>query len=202
MSGVVLPDLHWSPSGGYGHRHGSQIRHIVAHRWGEKIPVSEIAEDNTYHGVVRFLQDPSHSASAHVVFPGSIEPGKAAQLVRWGDYAWTEAAYNATSCEVESADAIWVKDEHGVYDEAGFEVLARIVAWLLATGGGLHDPRQKVLPPVWSHDRGFCRHADLGQAGGGHTQCPTTDLARWRRFCGRVQYHYHLGGFRLTWGER
>lgn len=199
---TVLPNLAWKASAGASPRHGAPVVRVVAHRWGERIPVSEIAEDNLYHGVVNYLRDAKNRASAHIVMPGSIEPGQAAQLVRWKDYAWAQAAYNPTSVEVEFADAIWMPDEHGVYDEQGFEVGARMVAFLLATGGGLHDPRAKVLPPVWSHERGFCRHADLGAAGGGHTSCPTTDLARWRRFCSRVDYHWHLGGFRPLWGLR
>lgn len=199
---TVLPDLAWKPSGGYSLRHGATVSHIVIHRWGERIPVSEPAEVLEYGGVVKYLRDPKNRASAHVVYPGGIAPGEATQLVKWSDFAWTEEAYNPTSCEVESADAIWVKDENGVYDEIGFEQLARITAFLLATGGGLHPPAARQLPPVWSHVRGFCRHADLGAAGGGHLECPTTDLARWRKFCGRVEYHYALGGFRPLWGIR
>jgi hypothetical protein len=202
VSGVILPELAWKPSGGYSQRHGSRIARVVVHRWGERIPVSELVEAALYAHVVTYLRDSVNRASAHVVMPGSIVPGQAAQLVKWSDFAWTEAAYNPTSVEVECADAIWVPDEHGVYDETGFEVTARIVAFLLASGGGLRDPAKRVLPPVWSHERGFCRHADLGVAGGDHPNCPTTDLARWRHFCSRVEFHFALGGFRPLWGVR
>lgn len=203
MSAVVLPDLVWKPSGGYGVRpvHVWPVR-VVIHRWGERIPVSELAEQSIYQGVTNYLRNPANRASGHVVFPGTIVPGQAAQLVRWSDYAWTQAAYNPTSVEVESADAIWVRDENGVYDENGLEVLARITAFLLATGGGLYGPEARYLPPVWSAERGFCRHADLGAAGGNHLECPTTDIPRWRHFCSRVIYQYDLGGFRPLWGVR
>jgi hypothetical protein len=108
-------------------------------------------------------------------------------MVRWADYAWTEAAYNPACVEVESADAIWLGK-----DEPGFEQLARIVAGMLHFHG---------LPPVWSHRHGFCRHGDLGQAGGGHLECPTTDLALWRKFVGLVQHEHERGGFRKRWGR-
>lgn len=197
---AILPELAWKASGGATPRHGSHVARVVIHRWGERIPVSELDEAKLYGGVVNYLRDAKNRASAHVVHPGTIAPGLATQLVRWSDFAWAEAAYNPTSVEVESADAIWIQDEHGVYDEVGLETLARITAFLLSTGGGLHLPTERTLPPVWSHERGFCRHADLGAAGGGHTECPTTDVARWRHFCSRVEYQWHLGQFRPTWG--
>lgn len=198
VSATVLPELAWKPSGGFGHRAGAPVRRIVVHRWGNRYPADE---ESTYTGVVAYLRNPANRASAHVVYEGSR--GGASQLVRWTDYAWTEAAYNPTSCEVESADALWVPLAGGGYaDELGLEQLARIVAFLLATGGGLEHPSKHILPPVWSHDHGFCRHADLGEAGGGHTACPTTDLSRWRHFCSRVAAQYHAGGFRPEWGAR
>src|SRR5581483_3115732 len=115
----------------------------------------------------------ANQASAHVVFPGSAVPGEATQMVAWDDKAWAEAAYNPSSDDIESADAIWLG-----HDPHGMAVLARIVAFRLHARG---------LPATWSAERGFCRHADLGSAGGGHTQCPTTDLALWRAFCGLVE---------------
>jgi hypothetical protein len=108
-------------------------------------------------------------------------------MVRWGEAAWAEAAYNGTSDEVESADAIWLG-----HDAVGFRVLARIVAMRL---------RVLELPPIWSAERGFCRHADLGRAGGGHELCPTTDLMLWRRFAAAVRQEAARGGFRAAWGR-
>lgn len=194
----VLPELTWKPSGGHGPRQGSPVRRVVVHRWGNRYPADE---EQTFQGVVAYLRNPANRASAHLVYEGTA--GGCAQLVRWTDYAWTEAAYNPTSVEVESADAFWVKQANGTYaDPEGFRQLARIVAFLLASGGGLRDPARQVLPPLWSHEHGFCRHADLGQAGGGHLECPTTDLSRWRQFCLLVQREYHRGGFRPSWGVR
>lgn len=184
--GAVLPELDWHPTQACGSRDGEQVVRVVVHRWGVAY-VNEPAEATSYQGVVRFFSDPANQASAHVVFPGSAVPGRATQMVAWADKAWAEAAYNPTSDDIESADAIWLG-----HDPQGMKVLARIVAYRLHARG---------LPAVWSAERGFCRHADLGAAGGGHTSCPTTDMAVWHAFCALVEREAKRGGFRKTWGQ-
>jgi hypothetical protein len=181
-----LPELKWHPTTACSSRHGAKVRLVVVHRWGVRY-VDKPGEKKSYAGVVAYFSLSVNRASAHIVYPGSAVPGEATQMVRWADLAWTEAAYNPVAQDVESADAIWLGK-----DEAGFEQLARIVAGLCHYNG---------LPPVWSHVHGFCRHADLGAAGGGHLECPTTDLALWRRFVGAVQREYERGGFRARWGR-
>lgn len=181
-----LPELRWKPTTASGLRHGHPIELVVVHRWGVRY-VDKPGEKKSYAGVVAYFMHPANRASAHVVYPGGAVPGEATQMVRWADYAWSEAAFNPASVEVESADAIWLGK-----DEPGFEQLARIVAGMLHFHG---------LPPVWSDRRGFCRHADLGQAGGGHLECPTTDLKLWRKFVGLVQFEHERGGFRKRWGR-
>lgn len=183
---VVLPDLLWHPSPAFSSRRGHPVELVVVHRWGVRF-TTEPAEAISYHGVVNYLSDPIHRASAHIVFPGSAVPGEATQLVAWDQLAWAEAAYNAVADDVESADAIWIGD-----DTEGMRVLARIVAFRLHVRG---------LPAVWSTRRGFCRHADLGAAGGGHTACPTTNIAQWRSFVKMVQHELDRGGFRSVWGR-
>jgi hypothetical protein len=185
MTGVILPKLLWQPTEAHGNRHNSVVSLVIVHRWGVRY-VDLRHEALSYHGVINFFSDPKNQASAHVVFPGSAVPGEATQMVSWADYAWAEAAYNPVSDEIESADAIWLG-----HDPEGMAVLARIVAYRLHVRG---------LPPVWSHVRGFCRHADLGAAGGGHTECPTTNLALWRHFVSLVQSEAKRGGFRPVWG--
>lgn len=187
-----LPDLHWHPTTAYSPRHGSRVSLVVVHRWGVRY-TTEPAEARSYAGVIAYFKNPANKVSAHIVFPGSAAPGEAAQMVSWAHMAWAEAAYNPISDEIESADACWTPWGEGkVVDEKGLAVLARIVAYRLHKRG---------LPPVWSHTRGFCRHADLGAAGGGHTACPTTDLHLWRRFCRMVQHEHERGGFRDHWGR-
>jgi hypothetical protein len=183
---VVLPELDWTPTAACGSRDGVKVARVVVHRWGVRF-TSEAAEAASYHGVVRFFEDPKNEASAHIVFPGSAVPGHATQMVAWDQKAWAEAAYNPTSDDVESADAIWLG-----HDWQGFHVLSRIVAYRL---------HQRGLPAVWSAERGFCRHGDLGEQGGGHTACPTTDPHLWRLFAAAVQHEHARGGFRRTWGR-
>lgn len=186
LHAAILPELTWTPTTACGPRNGSRVRRVVVHRWGDRF-TDEPAEARTYHGVIRYFQNRDNGASSHLVYGGSIGADNCTQMVRWSDYAWTEASYNPTSVEVESADLIWEGSDH-----AGALQLARIVAYLLHANG---------LPPVWSHDRGFCRHADLGAAGGGHTACPTTDIRQWRAFCSMVNAAHARGGFREKWGR-
>ena len=186
LHAVVLPELAWNPTTACGPRHGARVRRVVVHRWGAKFS-DEPAEARTFAGVQEYFKVRANGASSHVVYAGSIGAPNCVQMVRWADYAWTEAAYNPTSVEIESADLIWQGHDH-----AGALQLARIVAYLLHANG---------LPAVWSHDRGFCRHADLGAAGGGHSACPTTWIAQWRAFCSLVQREHARGGFRPAWGR-
>lgn len=185
MTAIVLPNLRWHPTQASGARAGHPVNLVVVHRWGVRY-TDRPQEASAYEGVINFFSNPKNQASAHVVFPGSAVPGEATQMVSWHDYAWAEAAYNPDADDVESADAIWLGA-----DPEGMQVLARIVACRL---------RARSLPAVWSIRKGFCRHADLGAAGGGHTQCPTTNLSMWKHFVGLVQTEYLRGGCR-PWGR-
>jgi hypothetical protein len=183
---IVLPNLDWHPTNASGSRGGVAVERVVVHRWGVAYS-NEQAEAQAYQGVINFFSDPAHEASAHVVFPGSAVPGEATQMVPWDEMAWAEAAYNPSSDDVESADAIWLG-----HDPLGMAVLARIVAARLNARG---------LPAVWSAERGFCRHADLGVQGGDHLSCPTTNIALWKAFVALVEHEATRGGFRADWGR-
>lgn len=183
---VLPPALRWNPTAACSPRLGHPVHLVVVHRWGVRY-TSPSGEAASYRGVVNYFKDPGHLASAHIVFPGSAVPGQATQMVAWDQMAWAEAAYNPVADDIESADACWLGE-----DVAGLHVLARIVAFRLWKRG---------LPPVWSSSRGFCRHADLGAAGGGHLECPTTDLGTWRWFVQLVQHEHARGGFREEWGR-
>lgn len=183
---IVLPELDWHPTNACSSRGGAAVVRVVVHRWGVAF-TDEAHEAQSYQGVINWFSNPANQASAHVVFPGSAVPGKATQMVAWDQKAWAEAAYNPTSDDIESADAIWLG-----HDPHGMAVLARIVAFRLHARG---------LPARWSAEKGFCRHADLGAAGGGHTACPTTNVALWRAFCALVQHEAGRGGFRPNWGR-
>lgn len=183
---IVLPDLNLVPTRASGSRNGSKVQRVVLHRWGVSY-TSENAEAQSYKGVINEFLNTKNDASAHIVFPGSAVPGKATQMVAWNDKAWTEAAYNPSSVEIESADAVWLgKDPHGL------AVLARMTAFLL---------HKYDLPAVHSTKSGFCRHGDLGSAGGGHTVCPVPAGAPiWDAFTALVKHEAARGGFRPNWG--
>ena len=188
MTEVVLPKLIWNPTANSGSREGSNVDIIVVHRWGaSSVPVAPGEEKISYGGVISWFHNPTSQVSAHLVFPGSAAPGEVTQMVAWNDMAWAEAAYNPVADDIETADDIWVGN-----DVDGMAVLARIVAFRL---------HERGLPAVWSTTRGFCRHADLGSAGGGHTECPTTDIALWKHFVGLVQDEAKRGEFLKSWGR-
>src|SRR5206468_9676515 len=163
----ILPEIKWVPTQNKDPRHGAKIRRIVLHTWGVHF-TSEKAEAISYEGVIRQFKIRASQTSAHFVYPGSAVPNEITQMVDYAHYAWTEEAYNATSVEIECADAIWLG-----LDPKGFEQLAHIVGFLLHHFG---------LNPVWDIHHGFCRHGDLGIAGGNHPSCPTTSINRWKHF--------------------
>lgn len=189
MSEVVLPNLEWNPTEtNSGSRDGKSVSLVVVHRWGaSSVPVLPNEEKISYGGVISWFHNPASEVSAHVVFPGSAVPNEATQIVAWDGMAWAEENYNPVADEIESADDIWIGT-----DVQGMTVLARIVAYRLHARG---------LPAEWSTEKGFCRHADLGAAGGGHTECPTTDMTLWKTFVDLVQAEAKRGGFPESWGR-
>jgi len=182
----AAPELHWTPSENVSGRHGQAVHAIFNHRW----------DGGTFDGVVGWLRNPDSQASAHVVYAGEVGPdaGKAAQLVKWAEKAWTECHLNPLGISIETADAVWLG-----HDPTGFARLARMTALLLH----LHQ-----LPARWvrgeallAGGRGHTRHADGGTLGCGHFSCPTTDLDLFRQFHERVVAEVRHGGFRKEWGH-
>jgi hypothetical protein len=113
---------------------------------------------------------------------------EATQLVPWGKKAWACVEFNSRSDNLEISDDAWNGG-----DREAWRVAARIVAFRL---------RERGLRPRWARGgcgAGFCRHYDLGAAGGGHTD-PTTSTVQWLRFVARVKFEYARGGFRNSWG--
>lgn len=182
-----LPSIVWAPTPNHGQRAGAKIQRVVLHTWGVRY-TTEKAEAASYHGVINYFREPQSQVSAHFVFPGSAKPNEITQMVAYKDYAWAEAAYNKTSVEIECADAIWQGK-----DPAGMAQLAHVTGYLLHKFG---------LKAEHLTSGGFCRHGDLGSAGGGHTACPTTNTARWDHFASLVKENYKAGGYRSEpWGR-
>lgn len=185
MTDIILPELDFAFTPAASSRHGEQVRLVWVHRWG----------GGSIDGVKSWFMNPDNDVSAHIVYAGEIgkDRGRCLQMVRLADKAWTEAAYNASGVSIECADAMWLGK-----DPAGLARTARIVGWFL---------KKYKLPATYvdarhiSSGRGFTRHADGGLAGGGHTSCPTTDMALWHRFVQMVQAEVAKGGYRTNWAK-
>jgi hypothetical protein len=139
-----------------------------------------------YQGSIAWLCNPAAQASAHVVLR---EDGReATQLVPWSAKAWACVDYNSASDNLELAGfARWY------YTPAQLRRAARIVAYRLHKRG---------LPARWAkggQGEGFCRHYDLGAAGGGHAD-PTTSTVKWLAFVALVKLEARRGHFRQSWG--
>lgn len=172
---VSLPLLKtkWSPN--HSSRNGQKVHLVVLHD-----------TEGGYEGSVSWLCNPKAQASAHVVVR---EDGcEATQLVKWDEKAWACMAFNSVSDNIELA---------GFHDKLGVKelrVAARIVAFRL---------KERGLPPKWSRtgkEPGFCRHYDLGLAGGGHSD-PSKSLPYWLKFVVLVKYEAARGKFRANWGQ-
>jgi N-acetylmuramoyl-L-alanine amidase len=177
MTVVVLPKLKWRPSPNFSMRAaGTHVDLIVVHD-----------TEGGYDGAVSWFANSHSQVSAHIVL--KEDGSEATQMVRYRDKAWHASAFNSRSIGLEVAG--FAKKGYGEHQWA---VAARIVAFLLHSHG---------LPTRWARGGrgpGFCRHYDLGQAGGGHTD-PTTNDRVWARFVKRVEAEAKRGGFRKTWGR-
>jgi hypothetical protein len=173
---VVLPKLVWRASPNYSSRRGARVRLLTWH-----------AAQGGYAGACSWLCNPRSGVSAHVC---EREDGaEATQMVAWDEKAWHCAAYNSVSEGLEMAGF------GPNWPIAQLQVAARIIAFRL---------RRRGLPPRFARRGigvGFCRHKDLGAAGGGHTQCPPMSLATWRLCKWLVKREAARGGFRPSWGR-
>lgn len=184
VQGYTLPGLAWEP-GNHSSRHGGSLRAVCVHRWaiGDR-------RHERLSGIIEEFKTPASEASAHIVYPGEVGPdaGKCVQMVRVADKAWTCEFFNPVTINAEFGDRMWFGE-----DPHGLARAARIVGFLC------HEYR---IPPVWTRNptvhKGVCRHYDLGELGGGHTD-PTTDDVAWQHFMARVGFEFHRGGYRPSW---
>lgn len=174
---VILPPLHWVQSPNQSARPtGVPVDLIVVHD-----------TEGGYQGAISWFANSHAQVSAHLVLKEN--GSEATQMVAYSRKAWHCANFNSRSIGLEMAG--FAKAGYGPHQWA---VAARIVAFLL---------HQHHLPARWAHGGngpGFCRHYDLGAAGGGHYD-PTTDDAVWARFVRQVQAELARGGFRPSWGR-
>ena len=177
MAAVMLPPLVWRESPNQSDRAaGVKVDLIVVHD-----------TEGGYEGAVSWFANSHSQVSAHIVL--KEDGSEATQMVAYARKAWHCGNFNSRSIGLELAG--FAKAGYGEHEWA---VAARIVAFLL------HKHR---LPGHWARHgtgAGFCRHYDLGFAGGGHSD-PTTDDTVWIGFVRRVQAELTRGGFRPEWGR-
>lgn len=171
-----LPELYWQPTVNFNGRDAA-ISLIVVHD-----------TEGGYNGAIATFTNSHSEVSAHIVLR---EDGlEATQMVAFESKAWHAVAFNSKSLGLEMAGF----EKKGLQPQE-WATEARIVAYLL---------HRFHIPPVWSHDghaSGFCRHLDLGKAGGGHCD-PTMDVALWQRFVQQVTNAYDEANWPLTpWGK-
>jgi hypothetical protein len=181
---VVLPPLAYRESPNQSARNAGVVPYLVV--WHRPV--------GTYEGSIDWLCNPRSMVSAHVLTEGRrTQADVATQLVPWHRKAWSCAAFNSASYNIEVDDDAW---DGG--DPHALDVAARIGAWLSWKTG---------IPAAWSRDPlrdpGHVLHSDLGRAGGGHADplgIPP-DPRRKADFMRRVRRELDRGGFRTTWGR-
>lgn len=175
LPGVVLPPLTWRESPNQSARN-TDVDLIVVHD-----------TEGGYDGAVSWFANSHSEVSAHIVL--KEDGSEATQMVAYSEKAWHASAFNSRSIGLEMAG--FAKAGYG---KAEWAVAARIVAFLL------HKHGLKARWAKGGYGPGFCRHYDLGEAGGGHHD-PTTDDVVWARFVHQVEDELNRGGFRPQWGR-
>ena len=159
---LILPSLAWTPSPNYSSRAGNRVRLIVVHDC-----------EGSYAGSVGWFTQSRSQVSAHIVL--SEDGARATQMVAWANKAWHACNFNPFSDGIEAAG--FAAKGLGAPE---WLALANIVAFRLHENG----------IPCRSAENGtigagFCQHADLGAAGGGHHDI-TSDRDVWLHFVGLV----------------
>ena len=170
-----LPPLKWVASPNfYPGRGGYRCDKIIVHD-----------TEGSYQSAVSWFAQARSRVSAHFVV--KEDGSEATQMVDICDTAWHVCQFNRSTIGVEMAG----------FAAKGFGsqewlVMASVVAFHL---------HHLQLPNRWAKGGvgpGFCRHYDLGAAGGGHSD-PTTDEKRWAQFCDTITAAYEHGNFPALW---
>ena len=172
-----MPVLTWVASPNYSSRGGQRVRLIVVHDC-----------EGSFNGSVGWFAMSASQVSVHVVL--SEDGTKAVQMVAWANKAWHACFVNPFSEGIEAAG--YAAKGLG---QPEWEALAAIVAFRLHA----NDIPCQVATAAnnWT---GFCQHADLGAAGGGHHDI-TSDPAVWQAFVSLVQAAYAQANTVMGWGS-
>lgn len=142
---MALPELRHVKSPNYSSRGGRKVDLVVVHDC-----------EGSFGGSVSWFQQARSRVSAHIVM--SEDGTQAVQMVDWANKAWHVCNINSWSEGIEAAGY-----SHKGLGQPEWLALAEIVAFRLHAHG-LPSVRVRGNP-----HGGFCQHADLGMAGGGHT---------------------------------
>jgi N-acetyl-anhydromuramyl-L-alanine amidase AmpD len=149
-----------------------------------------------YAGTVSWLCNPNSSASAHYVV--NEDGSEVTQLVRLGDRAWTQSAFNPEAIGIELAGSLSTRFLNPVKAYKQMRTTARLVAWL-GNHFGLPDHG------IWNEDRftgkGYTRHGDLAPEGG-HPFCKVYKRANYVLFRRWVHRERERGHFRKEYGKQ
>jgi hypothetical protein len=163
---LTLPRLLWKPSPNYSGRGEQEVRLIVTHDC-----------EGSYEGSIGWFAMADSRVSAHVVL--SADGAEATQMVAWRNKAWAVCVFNPISESIEAAG--FSAKGLGAPEWAA---LAGIVAFRLKANS--LPCQQATAANDWM---GFCQHADLGAAGGGHHDItPNHDI--WTTFAELVARAY------------
>jgi hypothetical protein len=148
----------WIPSPNFSSRGGAIVRLIVLHTAEGAL---------TIEGLGAFFQQSSAQVSSHV--GADDKPGIIGEYVHAADKAWTVAAFNPVSVNIElCAFAAWSRDEWMKHPH----MLSNCAQWIAESAAQFHLPIKALTPAeAQGSGRGVCQHRDLGTAGGGHHDC-------------------------------
>ena len=171
---LTLPKLLWRASPNFSSRGGKTVTMIVVHDC-----------EGNYDGSIGWFAMPRSRVSAHIVL--SDDGTEATQMVAWRDKAWAVCNFNSISESIEAAG--FSAKGLGAPEWAA---LAGITAFRLKANG--LPCQQATAVNDWT---GFCQHADLGAAGGGHDDI-TPNRDNWVTFAELVARAYG-GPLPATW---
>jgi N-acetyl-anhydromuramyl-L-alanine amidase AmpD len=157
----TLPPLKWVESPNFSERNGAPISLMVIHDC-----------EGGYAPSVSWFANSHSQVSAHIVL--KEDGSEATQCVPLSKKAWHCVNFNSRSIGLEMAGFA-----KAGYSEKEWQIAADIMVALM---------KKFDIPVQWAQGgqgAGFCRHYDLGKAGGGHSD-PTTDPAIWSSFVKRI----------------
>lgn len=162
---LTLPPLKWVQSPNYSSRNGQKVQLICTHSC-----------EGSYQGSINWFSQAKSQVSAHYVL--KEDGSEVTQMVRTANKAWACCSFNPVSESIEMAGY-----EDKGFSDAALDALANIVAYRLHANGLPNRFAEKGV------GQGFCRHLDLGAAGGGHVDW-TQDEKVWSLFRIRVGAAY------------